>query len=65
MSESERTPVIMSFIVKLWLEEIVEETGQMIWRGHITHVPGGDRRYFKSIDEIPALIAPHLAETGP
>ena len=65
MSESESAPVIMSFIVKLWLEEIVEGTGQMIWRGHITHVPSGDRRYLTTIDEIPGLIAPFLAEIGP
>jgi hypothetical protein len=64
MSESEHAPVIMSFIVKLWLEEITEETGQMIWRGHITHVPSGDRRYLKTVDEIPGLIAPYLSEIG-
>ena len=63
-SESERESLAMSFIVKLWQEEIEEETDRMIWRGHITHVPSGDRRYFSALAEIAAFIAPYLAEVG-
>lgn len=51
-----------SFIVKLWLEEIVEETGRAIWRGHITHVPSGERRYLKGLDGITAFVAPYLEQ---
>jgi hypothetical protein len=53
-----------SFIVKLWLEETAEEAGQDVWRGHITHVPSGERRYLKSLRAIEAFIAPHLNRMG-
>ncbi len=49
-----------SFIIKIWLEETDEESGQPIWRGHITHVPGGERRYLKDLDGVPAFIEPYL-----
>lgn len=53
-----------SFIVKVWLEETAEEAGQAIWRGHITHVPSGERRYVKDPDDIPAFIVPYLEGMG-
>jgi len=53
-----------SFIVKLWLEETNEETGRITWRGHITHVASGDRRYLKNLDEIAEFIAPYLESMG-
>jgi hypothetical protein len=53
-----------SFIVKIWLEETVEEADRATWRGHITHVPSGERRYLKDLDGITAFITPYLAEMG-
>ena len=53
-----------SFIVKFWLEEMVEGADQATWRGHITHVPSGERRYFSRLDEIPAFVAPYLEDMG-
>jgi hypothetical protein len=53
-----------SFIVKIWLEETAEEAGQATWRGHITHVSDGERRYLKDLDGITAFIAPHLEQMG-
>jgi hypothetical protein len=53
-----------SFIVKIWLEEIRDEAGKAIWRGHITHVPGGERRYLSSLEEIVTFIAPFLEHMG-
>jgi hypothetical protein len=57
-----------SFIVRLWREEIDEEAGQPVWRGHITHVPSGTRRYLTDLREVTAFIAPYLeaekARTG-
>lgn len=64
VSEAEGITLTMSFIVKLWLEEIAEETDQMVWRGHITHVPSGTRRYFSTLDQIADFITPYLAEPG-
>jgi hypothetical protein len=46
-----------SFIVKVWLEETAEASGQTIWRGHVTHVHSNKRRYVKSLDDIAAFIA--------
>ena len=53
-----------SFVVRIWFEEGVEEFGRAACRGHITHVPSGERRYVKSIDDIAAFIESYLAETG-
>ena len=53
-----------SFIVKIWLEETLEEDGRATWRGHITHVPSGERRYFKQLDDLLAFIVPYLRKMG-
>jgi hypothetical protein len=52
------------FIVKIWLEETAEEAGRATWRGHITHVPSGERRYIQDLDSISAFIAPYLEAMG-
>ncbi len=53
-----------SFIVKIWLEEPADDNRKGRWRGHITHVPGGERRYLKSLSEIVAFIVPYLVSMG-
>ncbi len=53
-----------SFIVKIWLEETLEEDGRATWRGHITHVPGGERRYLKQLNDVIGFIAPYLHKMG-
>ena len=53
-----------SFIVRIWVEERADETGQGLWRGHITHVPSGERRYLKNLGEIEDFIGPHLESMG-
>lgn len=57
LSESQ----VHSFIVKLWLESVAEDARRAVWHGHITHVPGGDRRYFRDLGEIRRFIEPYLA----
>jgi hypothetical protein len=52
------------FVVRIWLEETAEEAGRATWRGHITHVPSGERRYLEDLDDIIAFIAPYLEEMG-
>lgn len=49
-----------SFVIKIWLEETAEEGDQVIWRGHITQVPSGERLYLKDLDDILTFIAPFL-----
>ena len=53
-----------SFIVKVWLEEDAGPAHRPTWRGHVTHVPDGERRYVKNTEEILAFIEPYLAAMG-
>ncbi len=53
-----------SFVVRVWVEERAGRTGRGVWRGHITHVPGDNRRYLKDLDEIGDYLAPYLESMG-
>jgi hypothetical protein len=55
---------VHSFIVKIWLEESIEESAGAKWRGHITHVPTGERRYFQKLSVIGDFITPYLEHIG-
>ena len=60
-------PPTHSFVVKIWLEETVQEAGHAghaVWRGHITHVASGTRRYIKDLGGIEDFIAPYLEQMG-
>jgi hypothetical protein len=52
------------FIVKIWLEETVEEARRATWRGQITHVPSGKRRAFSDLSDMTAFIVPYLESMG-
>jgi hypothetical protein len=62
MNRLELSP--QSFIIKIWLEEAAEEAGRATWRGHITHVPSGERRYVQDLEKVTAFIAPYLEKMG-
>lgn len=53
-----------SFIVKIWFEDVAPEDAETTWRGHVTHVEGGERRYVDDLEEIPRFIAPYLQARG-
>ncbi len=53
-----------SFIVRIWIEETAEEAGTAIWRGHITHLLTGERRYFQDLDAMGLFIALYLERMG-
>jgi hypothetical protein len=53
-----------SFIVKIWLEEVTDETGDVTWRGYITHVPSGARRYLRNLDDIVDFILTYVEAIG-
>ena len=55
---------VHSFIVKVWLEEDATKNSGTIWHGHITHVPSGEKRYLKNLDEIALFIQPYLEAMG-
>jgi hypothetical protein len=53
-----------SFIVKIWLEEPSGAVGNTVWRGHITHVPDGERRYLRKLSDIKDFIQPYLGDAN-
>lgn len=55
---------VHSFIVKVWLKEEATKNNDTIWHGRITHVPSGEKRYLKNLDEIAVFIQPYLEAMG-
>jgi hypothetical protein len=51
-----------SFIIKIWI--VTDETNHVGWRGHITHVPDGERQYLNSLSDIQKFIVPYLKAMG-
>jgi hypothetical protein len=47
-----------AFVIRIWLEDSLR------WRGHITHVPSGERRYIEDMSEIDDFIWPYLEKMG-
>ena len=50
--------------MKIWLEEVADKSEQPMWRGLITHVPGGERRYLQNLDDVAQFITPYLHAMG-
>ncbi|HXI25706.1 MAG TPA: hypothetical protein VNG71_17700 [Pyrinomonadaceae bacterium] len=61
MDLSEST--LHSFIIKLWLEADCSKSEPNVWRGYITHVPTGDRRYLKGLSDITDFVQEYLDDT--
>jgi hypothetical protein len=55
---------MQSFIVKIWVEEKGESEDKPPWRGSITHVGTGERRYVKNLDEITRYFRMYLQGIG-
>jgi len=53
-----------SFILKVWLEESLEDAEEAVWRGHVTHVPSQERRYLQTLDDIIDFVGPYLEQMG-
>ncbi len=53
-------PIIHSFLIKVWQEVYGGHIGPHVWRGYITHVPSGTRRYFEDLAGIADFVGPHL-----
>jgi len=52
-----------SFVIKMWLELSPKETKKS-WRGHITHIPSGERRYVTNLFCIFTFIIRYLKTMG-
>ena len=57
-------PNTHTFVIRLWLEETIQEQGKATWRGHITHLLTKQRRYLQDPDDVVLFILPYLAEMG-
>lgn len=53
------------FVVKIWLEEIIGKYRLPHWRGYITHIPSGERRYFDHLRGITSAIRQYLDPSDP
>jgi len=53
-----------SFVIKIWLEVTPNETKKKSWRGHITHIPSGERRYVTSLFGILTFMIRYLKTMG-
>lgn len=62
--DDEIESIAQSFVLKIWLEERGQRAVSAIWRGYITHVASGERRYIKNLDGIASFIAPYLQRMG-
>jgi hypothetical protein len=49
-----------SFVIRIRKEPSAYAAAGLGWSGQITHVPSGDQRYVKSMDEIRSFIALYL-----
>ena len=54
---------VHSFIVKLWLEDQGEQKDGSTWHGYVTHVPSGERRYLKELQDIVAFIKSYMGNS--
>jgi hypothetical protein len=61
---SSREPVVHSFIVRIWLEEGAEVERITIWHGQVTHVQGGESRYFRDFGALVDFIISSLGFVG-
>jgi hypothetical protein len=49
-----------TFVLKVWVEEIMEESNRARWRGRITHVLNGDYIYFEDLETLHNFIKTYL-----
>jgi hypothetical protein len=64
VSTNEQESACQSFIVKIWSEGADREGKNLRWRGHVTHVPSGDRHYVNGFSEISNTIEAYLKNAG-
>lgn len=55
-----------TFLVRIWREKREIPGAAPEWRGAIEHIPGGETRYFRKLEEITQIIQEYLApDIGP
>jgi hypothetical protein len=53
-------PRTHAFVIKVWREETEPSANRATWRGYITHVASGQRRYVTNLNELNRFIALYL-----
>lgn len=53
-----------SFVIRIWIEEADDSSGQGKWRGHITHVGTLERLYVEHLRQISSFIEKYLQAAG-
>jgi hypothetical protein len=53
-------PAIHSFVLKVFIDEPTQASGPCGWRGQITHVQSGEKRYLNDLYDICDFIQPYL-----
>jgi hypothetical protein len=53
-----------TFVLRIWREETAGEDGAARWRGHMTDVESGDKRYVQDLDGVVAFLMQHLQPWG-
>lgn len=48
------------FILKIWREDAGSGEQPVVWRGHISHVASGQRRYITGLLQMILFIVPYI-----
>lgn len=51
-----------SFVINIWFEQINPDDPAYLWRGRITHVASGKRRYLTQLNSISEFIHAYLPQ---
>jgi hypothetical protein len=62
--EYDTQPAPESFIVKIWLDNVSQKGKRIDWHGSIIHVPGGEKRYIRSLSTAIDFIEETLDHAG-
>lgn len=53
-----------TFVLKVWVESGGVRDVPSAWRGHVTHVPTGERADLESLEDLTTFVARHLRRMG-
>jgi hypothetical protein len=57
-------PTVISFIVKIWIDEDDDQDRTLTWHGSVIEVPEGEKRYVRELGEVTAFVAARLERLG-
>ena len=54
----------LAFIIRIWREMYEDRANAYSWRGYITHVPSGEKKYLVDLGDLSRFIEPYLFDIG-